>query len=90
MHKLAHRGEKLQNPKAPQCYNYTSFFPLGKQSRAGGLGGGSYLVLCPHPPLPHSPALATSRRTDWRAGHEPPPLKKKEAVEAQQVLLILL
>lgn len=45
MHKLTHRGEKLQNPKASQCYNYTSFFLLGKHE--GGWGGREGLISLP-------------------------------------------
>lgn len=89
MHKLTHRGEKLQNPKASQCYNYTSFFLLGKHE--GGVLGGSYLAPCSHPPLPHSPAFTTSLAAQiGEPGINFSPEKKKKAVEAQQVLLILL
>lgn len=89
MHKLTHRGEKLQNPKASQCYNYTSFFLLGKHE--GGWWG-SYLAPCSHPPLPHSPAFTTSLAAQiGELGiNFSPGKKKKKAVEAQQVLLILL
>lgn len=63
MHKLTHRGEKLQNPKALQCYNYTSFFLLGKHKGGDLISLPAHILLCL--PLLSSPPLAT--QTDERA-----------------------